>query len=431
GAGAAARRGARRVPVPHTRGLQAARARPEPGRRRVRRRAHRPRAGADVRARGRAGGPRGHELRARLQALVRAGLHRGLGVHGHRGGADRPQPPARRVPVRAVLRHARLWRTGREPARAGRPGERAARAGDPVRDQLVCAVRARGAQQGSMSVLAALLFAASTLRITVPYALAASGASLGERGGVVCLGLEGFMLNTALAYVLGAWSLQDPWPALGCAVVMGMLTAGLHALVTVAFRADQITSGIGINLLAAGLTRFVLVTVFHSSSNSPRVAGLPELPLGALSDLPALGPLLETPLVLLTLVLVPTMAWLGVRTPWGLRLRATGELPAASAALGLSVGGLRTSGVLVCGALSGLAGAWLASEQHCFTDNMTGGRGYIAIAAMIVGKWHPAGAAAACVLFGAAEAAPSALPGSRLPTALLQTPPHAVTKRGP
>jgi len=278
-----------------------------------------------------------------------------------------------------------------------------------------------------MSLLAVLLFVAATLRITVPYALAAAGASLGERGGVVCLGLEGFMLNSALAYVLGAWYLHDPWLALGCAVLAGMLTAGLHALVTVAFRADQITSGIGINLLAAGLTRFVLVTVFHSSSNSPRVAGLPELPIGPLAHLPALGPLLETPLVLLAVALVPLSTWLVFRTPFGLRLRATGELPQASAALGLSVGGLRTAGVLLCGALSGLAGAWLASEQHCFTDGMTGGRGYIAIAAMIVGKWHPAGAATACLLFGATEAAQIALQGSAFPSALLQALPYAVT----
>jgi hypothetical protein len=105
------------------------------------------------------------------------------------------------------------------------------------------------------------------------------------------------MLHSALAYVLGAWYLHDPWLALLCALLAGVATAGLHALVTVAFRADQITSGIGINLLAAGLTRFVLVTVFHSSSNSPRVPGLPELPLGPVSDIPGLGPLLGTPLV--------------------------------------------------------------------------------------------------------------------------------------
>ncbi len=278
-----------------------------------------------------------------------------------------------------------------------------------------------------MNLLALLFFASATLRITVPYALAAMGGSLSERGGVVCLALEGIMLHGALAYVLGAWYLHDPWLALACAVLAGMATAALHALVTVVFRADQITSGIGLNLLAAGLTRFVLVSVFHSSSNSPRVVGLPELPLGALSRLPALGPLLATPLVPITLLLVVGATVLLFRTTFGLRLRATGERPAASAALGLSVAGLRVAGVLLCGAFAGLAGAWLASEQHSFTDGMTGGRGYIAIAAMIVGKWHPAGAAAACLLFGAVEAAQISLQGSGLPGPLLQALPYVVT----
>jgi simple sugar transport system permease protein len=276
-------------------------------------------------------------------------------------------------------------------------------------------------------VESALLFAAATLRITVPYALAAMGGALSERGGVVCLALEGIMLHGALAYVLGAHASGDPWLGLLCAVLAGVATAALHALVTVVFRADQITSGIGLNLLAAGLTRFVLVTVFHSSSNSPRVAGLPDLPLGPLAQLPALGPLLATPLVPLTLALVPLTVWLVYRTPFGLRLRATGERPEASAALGLPVGRIRFLGLALCGALTGLAGAWLASEQHSFTDGMTSGRGYIAIAAMIVGKWHPAGAAAACLLFGATEAAQIALQGSAFPSALLQALPYAVT----
>src|SRR5207253_10826255 len=170
------------------------------------------------------------------------------------------------------------------------------------------------------NLFAILLFAAATLRITVPYALAAMGASLSERGGVVCLALEGIMLHGALAYVLGAWYLHDPWLALVCAVLAGMATAALHALIPVGLRADQITSGIGLNLLAAGLTRFVLVTVIHSSSNSPRVVGLPDLPIGALRRLPGLGELLATPLVLFALLVVPLATWLVFRTPFGLRL---------------------------------------------------------------------------------------------------------------
>lgn len=273
----------------------------------------------------------------------------------------------------------------------------------------------------------ALLFLAAALRISVPYVLAAVGASFSERGGVINIALEGIMLNGALAYTLGAHTTGNPWLALALAIAAGLATAALHALVTVTFRADQITSGLGINLLALGLTRFVLRQVFHSSSNSPRVPGLPDWRLFGLSDVPGLGDVLGSPLVLLTLALAFAAQGTLFRTAFGLRLRTMGERPEAGATLGLSVGALRWSGVLVSGAFAGLAGAWLASEQHCFTDGMTGGRGYIAIAAMIVGKWNPLGAAAACLLFGAAEALQITLQGSGFPGEILQMLPYLVT----
>lgn len=273
----------------------------------------------------------------------------------------------------------------------------------------------------------ALLFVAAALRISVPYALAALGATLSERGGVICIALEGIMLNSALAYVLGTHGTGSPWLGVLAALLAGLVTAWLHAEVTVRFRADQITSGLGINLLAMGLTRFVLQRVFHSSSNSPRVAGLPELPVGPLADLPAVGPLLASPLVVATMALVVGVQLVLFRSVFGLRLRAAGERPEAAATLGLSVQRLRTQGVLACGALAGLAGAWLASEQHSFSDGLTNGRGYIAIAAMIVGKWHPVGAAAACLLFGVAEALQIQLQGSSFPNEILQALPYLVT----
>jgi simple sugar transport system permease protein len=276
-------------------------------------------------------------------------------------------------------------------------------------------------------VVNALLFVAAALRISVPYALAAMGSAISERGGVICIALEGLMLNGALAYTLGAYFTGNPWVGIGAALLAGLLTAWLHAEATVRFRAEQITSGIGINLLAAGLTRFVLVRVFHSSSNSPRVPGLPPLPVPGLAKLPGLGELLTSPLVLATIALVMIVQLLLFRTVFGLRLRAVGERPEAAATIGLSVTFYRFAGVLVCGLLASLGGAWLASEQHSFTDGMTGGRGYIALAAMIVGKWNPAGAAAACLLFGAAEALQISLQGSAFPSELLQALPYLVT----
>ena len=272
-----------------------------------------------------------------------------------------------------------------------------------------------------------VLFVAAALRISVPYALAAVGASFSERGGVINIALEGIMLNGALGYVLGAWVSHDPWIGLLAAIVAGMLTAALHALVTVHFQADQITSGLGINLLAAGLTRFVLHAVFHSSSNSERVVGFPRLPIPGLENLGTVASVVGSPLVLIAVVLVVLGQGLLFRTVFGLRLRSIGEHPEAAASLGLHVRRYRFGGVLMSGLLAGIAGAWLASEQHSFTDGMTSGRGYIAIAAMIVGKWSPTGAAAACLLFGAAEALQITLQGSAFPSELLQMLPYLVT----
>jgi len=271
------------------------------------------------------------------------------------------------------------------------------------------------------------LFVAAALRISVPYTLAALGSTFSERGGVINIALEGIMLNGALAYVLGAHWTGNPWAGIAAAVGAGVLTGLVHAVVTVRFGADQITSGLGINLLAAGLTKFVLTQVFDSSSNSSRVVGLPDWDLFGLARLPALGPVLATPLVLLTLALVLLGQALLFRSVFGLRLRSVGERPQAAATLGLPVAGYRYAGVLLSGAFAGLAGAWLASEQHSFTDGMTNGRGYIAIAAMIVGKWSPLGAAAACLLFGAAEALQISLQGSAFPSELLQMLPYLVT----
>lgn len=273
----------------------------------------------------------------------------------------------------------------------------------------------------------ALLFLAAAVRISVPYALAAMGAAISERGGVICIALEGIMLMGALGYTVGAHLTGNPWSGVGAALLAGLLMAWLHAETTVRFRADQITSGLGLNLLAAGLSRLVLVQVFHSSSNSSRVVGLPQWNVPGLGELPGVGALFGSPLVLATIALVFLVHRLLFRTVFGLRLRATGERPEAPATLGLSVTRIRFAGVLLCGLLAGLAGAYLASEQHSFTDGMTGGRGYIAMAAMIVGKWNPVGAAAACLMFGAAEALQIRLQGSAFPSELLQALPYVVT----
>ena len=279
-----------------------------------------------------------------------------------------------------------------------------------------------------MSALLSVGFVVQIVRISMPYLLAALGGTYSERGGVVNIALEGLMLWGAFGFVLGAFATGSPVVGLGLGVGAGLANAALLALVCVRLGANQIVAGVALNLLALGSTKFLLKMLWDSSSNSARVDSFePWLEASG-----GLGPLLELvthPLILIAAGLVP-LAWLGLyRTRFGLRLRACGEHPEAAATVGVAVQRVRWAGVLLSGALAGLAGVWLASDQHQFTDNMTHGRGYIALAAMIVGKWNPALVAAACLLFGAAEALQITLQGAGygLPTQLLQAIPYLLT----
>jgi simple sugar transport system permease protein len=254
-----------------------------------------------------------------------------------------------------------------------------------------------------------IALAAQAIRISVPYALAAVGAVVSERGGVVNIALEGILLLGAFCAVVGTHFSGSPWVGVVAAMAGGMLAAAIHALVTVTLKADQIVSGLAINIAAFGLTRAGLRVLFQSASNSPRIAS-PSLPL----------------LPLVALLILAALFFL-FRTGLGLALRTAGEHPEAAHSAGFSVARLRWLGVLASGLLGGLGGAWLAFQQHSFSDQMSGGRGYIALAAMIVGKWHPLGAAAACLLFGAAETAQIRLQGAGAPTQLLQAAPFLLT----
>ena len=281
------------------------------------------------------------------------------------------------------------------------------------------------------------LLLASMLRIAVPYVLAALGGFYSERSGVINIALEGMLLNGAFACVLTTWAGESAgmsgvgaaWLGVLAAAAAGAATGALHALVCVRFGADQIVSGLGINLLAAGGTKFLLTVFFGSAANSSRVEGIPSWNLPLLSDWSVTQVLFCTPLVVLTLVAVGVSVLVAKRTVFGLRLHAAGEHPEAALSLGVHVVRLRWYGVMVSGALAGLGGAWLALEQHQFTAGMSSGRGFIALAALIFGKWTPHGAAAACLLFGFAEAAQIQLQSGNvgIPSQLLQTLPYVVT----
>jgi len=273
-----------------------------------------------------------------------------------------------------------------------------------------------------MSEIAA--FIAQTIRIAIPYLFAASGGVVAERAGVVSLTLEGFMLTGAFAATLGSFYSGSPWIGVLCGVGGGLLFGLIHAVVSIRYRADQIVTGIAINLLAVGLTRFFLLMAFDSSSNSPRVPGF-----GISGDGASLtGALLRNPLVWLGLISIPAVAWLVHYTPFGLRVRAVGEHPEAAETLGVPVRRVRYLAVALSGILAGLGGVYLALDQHQFTDSMTAGRGFIALAAIIFGRWEPVRAGLACLLFAAAETLQIQLQGMQgIPSQFVQMIPYVLT----
>lgn len=272
-----------------------------------------------------------------------------------------------------------------------------------------------------------LAFLAQTIRITVPYTLASLGGVYSERGGVTNIALEGIMLNGAFGATVGTYLTGSPLVGIVCGIAFGLLTALIHAVVSINIKADQIISGIAINLFAVGITKFVLELIFHSSSNSERIVGLPYLRVPFVQSSPEISRLLGNPMVLLTVLIVVASHYVIFKTRFGLRLRAVGENPEAADTVGISVSLYRYYGVMISGVLAGLSGAWLAFDQHSFTDGMSAGRGFIALAAMIVGKWNPFGAAAACLLFGFAESLEIQLQGAGLPTQFIQMIPYVVT----
>jgi len=276
-----------------------------------------------------------------------------------------------------------------------------------------------------------LAFLVQTLRIATPYLFAAAGGVLCERAGVVALTLEGWMLTGAFTSALGSYFSGSPWVGLLCGVAGGLLAAALHAFATVRYRADQVVVGIAINLAAVGLTRFLLRLAFDSSSNSPRVPGFDWFAAPTGSGASSAGNLvssLANPLVLLGILSLGLVSWILASTPFGLRVRAVGEKPEAALSVGINVGRVRWVAVLGAGALASLGGSYLALEQHQFTDSMTAGRGFIALAAVIFGNWEPRRVAVACLLFASAETFQIQLQGLQLiPSQFVEMIPYLLT----
>ncbi|MDQ2665752.1 MAG: ABC transporter permease [Gemmatimonadota bacterium] len=266
-------------------------------------------------------------------------------------------------------------------------------------------------------------FLAQTVRIAIPYLLAAAGGVLSERAGLIGLSLEGYMLSGAFCAAVGSYYAGAPWVGVIAAIVGGGVLSLLYAASAIRFKADQVVVGIAINLLAVGLTRFFLRLIFDSSSNSPRVPGFEVKGSGT-----GFLALAHNPLVWVGAVIIPLVSWLLYRTPFGLRVRAVGEHPAAAESVGIPVVRVRYLAVGLSGMIAGLGGAYLALDQHQFTDGMTAGRGFIALAAIIFGRWDPMRAGLACLLFAAAETLQIQLQGTQMiPSQFVEMIPYVLT----
>ena len=234
-----------------------------------------------------------------------------------------------------------------------------------------------------------LEFVVKGLEISAPIAFASIGGVFSERSGVVNIALEGMMLTSAFVVVWGAIAFKSIIMGLLLAVIAGMLMALIHAVVTVTYKVDQIVSGVAINILALGVTRFLSQNVYGQETQSninsylfPSVFGINGFAL--------------------MLIPITALAWFVLyKTVFGLRLRTVGENPEAADTLGINVYIMRYTGVLISGGMCGVAAATLYPSQ--WITGMTGGRGYIALAAMIFGRWHPVGAVLASLLFGYAD----------------------------
>ncbi len=250
-------------------------------------------------------------------------------------------------------------------------------------------------------------FVYATLRLTTPVLFAALGGLLCERAGVINIGLEGLMLAGALTAYVVALRSGSPWLGIGAALLAGALVAAVFAVAIVSFRANQIVSAVGLNILMLGLTGVALRAAVGLAAGQSPAPRLPIWRIPVLSELPGIGRMLfaHLPFVYLVFILAALIAFLFYRTTWGLSIRAVGEHPRAAETVGIHVQWVRFATVVASGVLAGLGGALLSvGYLNTFQENMTAGRGFIAFSAIIFGRYTPAGTVLASLLFGAVDA---------------------------
>lgn len=272
----------------------------------------------------------------------------------------------------------------------------------------------------------------STFRYITPILFAALGGLLCERVGVFNIALEGLMLWGAFFAVVGSYYTQNAFLGVMTAMVMGMVLAAVFGVIVVPLKGNMIVSGIALNLLVAGGTIFLLATIFgvKGAFQDPALQGLGKINLPLIENVPVLGPVLSghSWLVYLSWLLVVVIQLLLFHTPLGLRMRGVGEQPEAASTLGVNVNRMRFGAILASGALCGLAGAQLSLGQvTLFVENMSAGRGWIAVVAVMLGQANPIGVFFASVLFGFADSIGFRLQAFGLPTQFTGMIPYLIT----
>lgn len=261
--------------------------------------------------------------------------------------------------------------------------------------------------------LAETIFTAATLAVILakvaPLLLAALGGAFTQQGNILNIGLEGMMLIGAFTAIAVGSTVGSSLIAVVAAIAAGLVLALIYAAATLGLKADFIVVGIGVNLLAAGITVFLLQVIYGNPGVTPGDATirLPRLDLGPVGDIPVIGQAFDrqTPIVWLALIAVPVSAFVLYKTRFGVHLRAVGEDAAAADAAGINVNRVKFISILISGALCGMAGAQLAmATLGSFTANMTAGRGFIAVAALTFGLARPVRTMVAAFIFGAADA---------------------------
>ena len=269
----------------------------------------------------------------------------------------------------------------------------------------------------------------TTLRFAIPLTLAAVGATICERSGIINLGVEGMMLVGAFGGVLGTHLTGSPWLGMLFSIACGGLVALLHAVLSIRYHTNQTVSGVGINILAVGLTVVLTRVVWGTDGISGTVNQLGTMSIPLLKEIPVIGALFtdQSPFLFLTVLIVFAAWFFMYRTKAGLHLRAIGDHPRAAATVGINVRKYRYWAVVVCGMLCGMAGAYLSIVQNnLFVNNMVAGRGFIALAANIFGGWNPLGSFLASLLFAFAQALRINL-SLPIPDQFVQMVPYALT----